>query len=103
MTWILGATGGILFDLGLESCGKNRRLWVTTRWRIISKVLAISFNELFASDYSPTSNVDRQLLWEWDLAWCIGSYFNVTHFPRERSGVASFSLIMEEFSYFNFK
>jgi hypothetical protein len=84
-------------DLGLESCGKNRRLWVTTRWRVSSKVLAISLSGLFASEFGPTSNVDRRLLWEWDLPWCIGSDFNVTHFPRERSGVAGFFPIMEEF------
>jgi hypothetical protein len=67
-------------------------------------MLVSSLSLAFASVYSPNSDVDRWLLWEelvgliswWDVLWCIGSDFNMTHFPSERSGATSFSISMEE-------
>lgn len=43
------------------------------------------------------------LIRRWDVPWCIGGDFNVTRFPSERSGAASFSIAMEEFSDFVFE
>jgi len=50
----------------------------------------------------------RSSLWEelagliswWELSWCIGGDFNVTHFPDERSRDVCFSAAMVEFSDF---
>lgn len=65
---------------------------------------------MFTSVYGTNSDVDRRLLWDklaglisWYLPWYIGSDFNVTRFPSERLGEASFSLTMEEFSNFIFE
>lgn len=56
----------------------------------------------FARVYSPNLDNVRRFLWEelvgliswWDLSWCIGGDFNVTHFPNERLGVARLSPAM---------
>jgi hypothetical protein len=62
----------------------------------------------FCSVYGPNSNWDRIFLWDelvglpswWDLLWCIGGDFNVTHFPSERSSDIHFCLAMVKFSDF---
>jgi hypothetical protein len=66
------------------------------------------FSWAFAGVYGPHIISSRRLLWDelaglmcwWDLPWCIGGDFNVTHFPGERSGEARFCPAMMEFSDF---
>jgi hypothetical protein len=78
-------------------------------------VVACSFRNVeddstwaFEGVYGPNIDTRRRSLWDeltgllswWDLPWCIGGDFNVTHFPCERSGVAHLSLAMTKFSDF---
>ena len=56
--------------------------------------------------YGPTSNENRELLWEdlgavrglWGDPWCIGGDFNVICFPEERNRVGRISSSMRRFS-----
>jgi hypothetical protein len=76
-------------------------------------VVACSFRNVvddfiwaFVGVYSPNIDCHRRSLWKelagllcwWDLPWCIGGDFNVSHFPCERSGEACLSPTMTEFS-----
>jgi hypothetical protein len=64
----------------------------------------ICFNRTFGGVYGPNDDRDKMGLWDelaglmsWlEMAWCIGGDFNVVRFPSERSGVAGFSVVMEE-------
>ena len=57
------------------------------------------FEWAFTGVYGPNLSKKCQKMWEelagfinqWDVPWCLGDDFNVTHFPSERLGVASFS------------
>ena len=62
----------------------------------------------FSGVYGPNLDKDRSLLWEellgviswWEAPWCVAGDFNVVHFPSEKSGTASFTFAMHEFSDF---
>ena len=64
----------------------------------------------FAVVYGPNFDCDRRYLREelaslfswWNLLWCIGGDFNITHFPSERLGEAHLCPAMVEFSDFIF-
>ncbi|XP_041001721.1 uncharacterized protein LOC121247439 [Juglans microcarpa x Juglans regia] len=65
----------------------------------------------FAGSYGPNVDRDRRRLWEelaglyslWDVPWCMGGDYNITHFPSERSGHYRNSVAMEDFSKFIFE
>jgi hypothetical protein len=56
--------------------------------------------------YGPNSDSERGVPWDklagliswWDAPWCIGGDFNVVRFLSEKSGMATFSAAMHEFS-----
>ncbi|KAG6635923.1 hypothetical protein CIPAW_11G076800 [Carya illinoinensis] len=64
----------------------------------------------FVGIYGPKVDRDRRRLWEelaglysiWELSWCMGGDFNITHFSSERSGLYQNFGAMEEFSEFIF-
>jgi len=105
-----GASGGILLMW-------DRRVVEKLEVCIGRYTVACSFRNIgdndswaFGGVYGPNDDRDRRDLWVeldglmscWDLPWCIGGDFNVVRFPSERSGNASFSAAMEEFSDFIF-
>jgi hypothetical protein len=56
------------------------------------------FSWAFAGLYGPNINTFRRSLWEelvdhfswWDLPWCVGGDFNITHFHLRKIGGSSF-------------
>ncbi|KAG6643357.1 hypothetical protein CIPAW_09G205800 [Carya illinoinensis] len=70
------------------------------------KNLEDGFEWAFAGVYGPTVDCSRSLLWDemlgvcrwWNLPWCFGGDFNLTHFPSEKSGESNFSHAMSSSS-----
>ena len=60
---------------------------------------------MFTGVYDPFSKVERDELWEefgairglWEDPWCLGGYFNITLFLRERSSQRRISSAMRKF------
>ena len=88
-----GASGGILLM-------RDRRVVTKIEVGLGRYVEASSFGNVddgfvwaFARVYGPNKDNVTCHLWKeltglinwWDLPWCIGRDFNVTHFPSERS------------------
>jgi hypothetical protein len=91
-----GASGGILLM-------RDKRLVTKLEVSVGEFVIACSFKNVeddfvwaFMGVYGPNFDYIRCLIWEelagliswWDVLWCIGGDFNVTHFPSERLGGA---------------
>jgi hypothetical protein len=65
-----------------------------------------NFEWAFAGVYGPNVNNDRRKLWDelarliswWDLPWCIGSDFNISRYPNERSSESRLSPTLLKFS-----
>ena len=66
------------------------------------------FEWAFSGVYGPQNDRERSLMWDelaglaswWGIPWCIGGDFNVTRFPTERLGGATFNPTMQDFSEF---
>jgi len=108
---VIGASGGILIMWDrrvvekIDECVGE--FYVACSFRNVEDQFAWAF----VGFYGPNSNRYRRFLWDklagllswWNLPWCIGGDFNVTHFPSERSREAHFYPAMGEFSDFIFE
>ena len=101
-----GASGGILIlwdprVLQLVEVDESRYSLSCKFWNIED-----NFMWIFSGVYGPTSNKNRELLWEelgairvlWREPWCIGGDFNVIRFSNERNREGRISRTMIRFS-----
>ena len=104
----IGASGGILVTWDsrvVENVGE-----AVGYYSVSCKFRNVDNQDLwtFLGVYGPNLDRDRSLLWEelsgviswWEAPWCVAGDFNVVRFPSEKSGTASFTFAMHEFSDF---
>jgi hypothetical protein len=98
-----GASGGIL--VMWDKCAVERVEEAVGTFSISYKFKSTldQFIWAFSGVYGPNADSDNYL-WEelsrilswWEISWCIGGDFNVTHFPNERVGASRLTSAMLE-------